>query len=194
MKSRLIFLLCFFIAGCSSPVKRACDESAKKEVFPNNGDIASIQISFDLTVGKEKVSFSEIARCEYKGRMCPAGDWWEVWHGDQSISYEINLLNDESLTIWPHSFCINLNQYKKKCSSGECNPNEHFKFKLNLSKERKEQRIRECNVNNPDRVTNDAEEFVRCGVPSVDLVTFKRLEEYGYKVENPIIKISNAGL
>jgi len=180
--------------GCSSLLHRACDEAAKAEAFPEQGTMATIDISFDILVGGTKESFTGKAECEYQGGFCPAGEWYEIWYGDQSILHEIKLLNGEQLTVWPHSFCTNLHEFKKKCASGNCNPTDHFKFKLQLSEERKNERIKECNSNNPDGLTNDAEDFVRCGMPGVDLVTFKKLEQYGYKIENPKITVRNAGL
>lgn len=194
MNKLLLPLICFFLFGCSSLLNRACDEAAKTEVFPEQGTIASIDISFDITIGGAKESFNEKAECEYQGGFCPGGEWYEVWYGDQSISHEINLLNGEQLTVWPHSFCTNLHEFKKKCAAGDCNPTDHFKLKLQLSEKRKNERIEECNTKNPDRVTSDAEEFVGCGLPGIVLVTFKKLERYGYKIENPKITVRNAGL
>ncbi len=195
MKPILSCAMCISMLGCSQLVlNQACDDAAELKHFPNPNAIAHIDVSFDILVLGETKTFSERAVCEYQGSMCPAGEWYEVWYGDRSASYEIDLTNGEKLTIWPHSLCIDLNEFREKCLVGQCNPEEQFEFRLVLSDERKVARERECESNNPDGTTDNIEEFVKCAMPGVDLVTFGELEKYGYEVENAKTVVAYVGI
>lgn len=186
------------LAGCISAQQRAlndaCDEAKEERVFPENGAVAEIHVRFDLGKGQERISVNEVAVCNYQGSFCPAGEWYDVWHGNQQARREVSLENDRTLTIWHHGLCMNLRAYSKLCVQGDCDALSHFKFRLQLNPEETERRKNECSKRNPSGVTSDPDEFVRCGIPSVDLVTLEKLEAYGYAVTNQMIKVTDDGL
>lgn len=194
MKFLPLLVLFSCLVGCNSTLNLACEDSTPLEGFPGKDAITKIDIAFEITIEGETTHFRESAICEYQGSFCPAGVWWEVWYGDQSINYVIDLAKNERLTIWPHGLCITLNEFKDNCAAGNCTPEDYFEFRLELSESRRNKRARECSTNNPDGVTDDPDEFVKCGIPGVDLVTLSELEEYGYEINNAKITVGATGL
>ncbi|MDN4504345.1 hypothetical protein QX776_18190 [Alteromonadaceae bacterium BrNp21-10] len=198
MKNIAAFLVLIALTGCVSLQQQAlnntCENSKNLRVFPKENSVSMIQVQFQIGTGKDQINVNETAMCDYQGSFCPAGDWYEVWYGDKEMKREIALSDNRTLTIWHHGLCINIDDYKKQCAQGNCGPTEYFEFRLQLNPDETNERKQKCAERNTDGVTNDSDEFVRCAIPNVDLVTLKELEGYGYMVNNEAIQVVNDGL
>lgn len=198
MKNIVVILTLIALTGCISPQQRAlnnaCDSSKNSAGFPKENSVAKIHVQFQVGAGQDLVDVNETVICDYQGSFCPAGDWYEVWYGNKELKREIKLSNERTLDIWHHGLCIKLDDYKKKCAEGNCNPTEYFEFRLLLNSKDTNQRKLKCAELNDGGITNDPDEFVRCGIPNVDLVTLKKLKQYGYTINNEVIEVINDGL
>ena len=196
MKNIPIVLIAILVAGCVSPqqmlLNDACETSKKTIALPQKGTVAEVHVSFKIKLAQSSISINETAICDYQGSICPAGDWYEVWYGNQETKREIILPQERSLTIWHHGLCISLDSFKKTCAQGNCNPIDHFEFKLELNSEETKTRTEECSEQSSDGVTNDLERSLRCGIPNVEMVTIKELQNYGYEVSGESIEVINA--
>jgi len=198
MKNILIILALFALTCCVSPqqqaLNNACESSQKSRVFPEENSVTKIHVQFQIGTGKDQIDVNETAVCDYQGSFCPAGEWYEVWYGDKEMKREIPLSDDRTLSIWHHGLCINLDEYNKQCAGDGCGPADYFKFRLQLNVEETSLRKLKCAERNTGGVTNAPDEFVRCGIPNVDLVTLEELKQYGYLVNDEIIEVINGGL
>jgi hypothetical protein len=198
MKNIVVILALFALTGCVSPqqqaLNNACESSKNSRVFPEENSVAKIHVQFQIGAGKDRINVNETAVCDYQGSFCPAGDWYEVWYGNKEMKREIALSDDRTLSIWHHGLCINLDAYKKQCAQDGCGATDYFKFRLVLNPEETNQRKLKCAKRNTSGVTNDTDEFVRCGIPNVDLVTLEKLKHYGYMVNGESIEVINDGL
>lgn len=183
-------LLTVSASGCQlTPLDRACSRSGSNIAFPAAGAITQIDVAFRLHTDAEILEFSERGICEYQGAMCPAGKWYLVWYAvDDTVKYNYELDDDERLTIWPHSLCVALDEFRRNCGDGSCTPEEHFEFRLELSEERVRKREEECVGGSG--VTSDLDHWFKCTKPNVQLVNFSELQELGYEIENGSITIS----
>ncbi|WP_028876948.1 hypothetical protein [Teredinibacter turnerae] len=198
MKNIVVMLALFALTSCVSPQQRAlnnaCESSKNARVFPKGNTVAKIHVQFHIGTGEDQINVNETAICDYQGSFCPAGDWYEVWYGNKEMKREIVLTDDRKLSIWHHGLCINLDEYKKQCAKDVCGPTDYFRFRLQLNTEETSQRKLKCAERNTSGVTNDPDEFVRCGIPNVDLVTLEELKNYGYMVNGESIEVINDGL
>lgn len=185
------------LAGCVSPqqlaLNDACDTSKEARTFPEKKSIAEITVRFDIELGKDQIRVNETVKCDYQGSFCPAGDWYDIWYGNQEIKRELSLPNEQAITIWHHGLCIELGDYKKQCLLGNCNPIDHFKFRLQLNSEETNRRKEECSKRDSGGVMNDIDQFLRCSFPEVELVTLEELKKYGYEINNKAIKVNKGG-
>ena len=190
MRNILILLLIPIIASCQALTatasvigsSAACSSSKKEQSFPKEESRKNIDLSFAIIDGGKEVAFSERSICEYKGSMCGGGTWFEVWHGDQSISHTIPFSNGDELIFWPHGFCITLNDYKNKCLTGNCDTLEHFKMRLMFS----EKRSKNTTVGGLD--------WTKGKFQNRALVTAKELSGYGYDFQKFSIVITDESL
>lgn len=190
MKNILIILLIPIIASCQALTATtsvmagsvACKSSEKEQSFPPEGAVKKIDLSFTITDTAKDISFFKTAVCEYQGSICGGGAWFEVWYGDQSISHKIPLPRGDELIFRPHSFCISLDEYRKKCNSGNCNPNEHFTLLLIFSEKR-----------DPDTIVQEGD-WTKGKLQDRVLVKAGDLPSYGYEVKHFNIEVENESL
>lgn len=198
MKNIAVILALIALAGCVSlqqtVLNNACENSKSSRVFPEENSVAKIHVQFQIDTGVDEIGVNETAICDYQGSFCPAGEWYDVWYGNKEIVREIALSGERVLTIWHHGLCTGLDDYKKQCAQGVCDPTEYFEFRLLLNPDDTKQRKLECSNRSTGGVTNDPDEFVRCGIPNVDLVTLEKLKNYGYEINSESIGIVNDGL
>jgi len=175
MRSIIVFLIIPLIVSCQAMTTTsvigssiACSSSEKEQTFPEEGAKKNIDLSFKIRDSEEVIGFSGRAVCEYKGSICGGGTWFEIWHGDQSISHTISFSNGDELIFWPHGFCITLNEFREKCAAGSCEEADHFKLLLMFAEKRNDQ----------DRA----------------LVTATDINRYGHKVESFNIKVADESL
>lgn len=198
MKKIVVILALFGLTGCVSLQQRAlnnaCESSKNSQVFPEENSVTKIHVQFQIGTGVDQINVDETAVCDYQGSFCPAGDWYEVWYGNKEMKREIALSNDRTLSIWHHGLCINLDKYKKQCAEDVCGPTDYFKFRLQLNPEETSQRKLKCAERNTSGITNDPDEFLRCGIPNVDIVTLEELKRYGYMVHGESIEVIDDSL
>lgn len=110
----------------------ACSRTEQQHVFPDDGAVAEIQFKLDIMGSEGPIEFNGIATCGYQGSMCGGGSWFQVWYGNQELHYSLSLPYDSTLEFRPHSFCIMIDEFRKACETGNCVPEEHFTFALQL--------------------------------------------------------------
>jgi hypothetical protein len=152
-----------------------CSVNSSSTVPLKVGAVKDISIEFTLVDGGNTLNLSETATCEYQGNMCAGSQWYQVWYGDQSIRREFQLSDGSKITYWPHSFCIDIDDFEKKCGDGACDPSEHFSLNLKFNKEVAEQR-RDQDL---DWAKGEFSDF--------DSVNGEKLTKYGYDVRNYLI-------
>jgi hypothetical protein len=187
MRNILVILLTLIVSGCQALTATtsviagsvACSSSEKEQSFPPEGSVKEIDLSFTITDTAKDISFSETAICEYQGSMCGGGAWFEVWYGDQSLSHEIPLPSGDELIFRPHSFCTSLDEYRKKCNSGSCDPNEHFTLLLMFSEKRK------------SGIVVEGDEWAKGKLQDRALVKASDLPKYGYEVKHFNIEVAS---
>lgn len=190
MRNFLITILASILVSCQALTattstitgSAACDSSEEEQTFPADDAVAKIDLSFVITDKSKEISFSDVAVCEYQGSMCGGGSWFEVWYGDQSASHTIPLAEGDELIFRPHSFCIRLGEYRKNCSSGNCDPTEHFKLLLMFSEQRKANTVVE------------GHDWVNGHLQDRALVKASDIPSYGYVVKHFNIQVADEGL
>ena len=185
------------LGSCVSPLQMAlnnsCDRSRTEHTFPKEESIAQIHVQFRIGKGLDQINIDETAVCEYQGSFCPAGEWYDVWYGNQEISREVLLPKNRMLSIWHHGLCTRIDEYRRQCANDKCSAEEHFEFRLLLNPQETKERKEECSRSNGNGVTYDSEIFLRCSAPNVDLVTLDELRKYGYEIDDGSIVVSNEG-
>jgi len=140
------------------------------------GSVKDISIKFSLIDDGNKLDLSDTASCEYQGNMCAGGQWYQVWYGDQSIQpREFKLSDGNKITYWPHSFCIDIDDFEKECADGNCDPSKHFSLNLKFNKEIADKR----RLQNLDWTKGEFSDF--------DSVNGEKLTQYGYDVRKYLI-------
>jgi hypothetical protein len=190
MRNILILLLAPILVSCqvltatTSVIagSAACNSTEKNQSFPPEGAIKKIDLSLTISDKANEVTFSETAVCEYQGSMCGGGVWFQVWHGDQSISHNISLPLGDELIFQAHSFCITIDEYSKQCQSGNCDPTETFKLLMMFSETRKSSTI----VEGQDWTKGKSQDRA--------LVKVSDFPSYGYEVKLFSIEVANENL
>lgn len=158
-KTIIILLISLFLTGCVSDI--LCLSST----FKKEEDI-SVKFSFNISNEDGSVQFSNTSLCKHQGNMCLGGDISKIWYGDQSIQQDIVLPSGDSLSYFPHGFCLFIDDFQKECKNGNCNESEYFRVVMKFSEERIEKLKNQGNV------------------AKQGFVTKKDLPSYGYEVES----------